>query len=512
LDAIFNKRTEASLRSSRKRLAVARFWYEGNAFSPLDADLAAFERCEWASGDGALAAARGTATEIGAAAAFADTHPEWEVVALRCASALPAGPVDDTVFDQITRELTDGFVAGCASGGWDAVYLSLHGAAITRTRQTPDLDLVRMVRELLPDVPLGVSFDLHANLPPEMADLVDVASVYRTHPHVDMASTAVRVLGDLGRCVEGNLATHCVVRNEGILLPSFNMRTSDGPMQELERMARALTAGAIIEVGVCGGFPYADTRNAGASVLVVSDARGDPKGADASRVANALCRRIEALARAFAVRLPTPEEAIATALSTRASGLVAVTDPADNPLSGGACDTPGLLRALLAARVEVPCVFASIADPDAVTAARQAGVGAAVDMKLGGRYGPHFGEGVRVSATVEGLTDGVFRNTGPMATGLERRCGGSAVLVVSDQPTLRVVVTAEPVPADDPAFYALHRIDPAALRLLCVKAKNHFHAGMGRYCRAIIACDSPGPAAVNLSRLPFRNLRLARSE
>ena len=44
----------------RRRLAVARFWYEGNAFGPLPADIAAFERCEWASGAAALAAAQGT--------------------------------------------------------------------------------------------------------------------------------------------------------------------------------------------------------------------------------------------------------------------------------------------------------------------------------------------------------------------------------------------------------------------------------------------------------------------
>ena len=305
----------ASLRSRRKRLGVARLWYEGNAFSPLPADMAAFERCEWTSGDAALASARGTATELGAVAAFADTHAEWEVVTLRCASALPAGPIDDWVFDQVTRELADGLLAGCANGGWDAVYLSLHGAAITRTRQTPDLDLVRMVRGLLPDVPLGATFDLHANMAPEMASLLDVASVYRTHPHVDMDSTAERVLGDLIRCVEGNLATRCVVRNEGVVLSSFNMRTADGPMHELEQMARALTTGPIIEAGVCGGFPYADTHNAGASVLVVSDAQDDPRGDDALRVAKTLCRKIEQLAPAFAVRLPTPEGAIATALS-----------------------------------------------------------------------------------------------------------------------------------------------------------------------------------------------------
>ena len=38
----------------RRRLAVARFWYEGNSFSPLLADRPAFERREWRRGREAL--------------------------------------------------------------------------------------------------------------------------------------------------------------------------------------------------------------------------------------------------------------------------------------------------------------------------------------------------------------------------------------------------------------------------------------------------------------------------
>ena len=222
----------------RKRLAVARFWYEGNAFAPLPADIEAFERCEWARGASALAAAHGTATELGAVAAFAQQHPQWEVVTLRCASALPAGPIDETVFERFATELRDGIVAGLADGGWDAVYLSLHGAAITTARQAPDLDLVRLVRGLLPEVPLGASFDLHGNMAPEFAALLDVASVYRTHPHIDMADTAARVLDALMRCADGTLQTRRVLRNEGVLLPSFNMRT------ERRADARARGSGA----------------------------------------------------------------------------------------------------------------------------------------------------------------------------------------------------------------------------------------------------------------------------
>ncbi len=496
--------------SRRRRLAVARFWYEGNAFSPLRADQAAFERYEWRSGMQALSAAENTATELGAVADFARRNPDWEVVTLRCAAALPAGPIDDAVFDRFAGEVRDGLDAGLADGGWDAVYLSLHGAAITATRQTPELDFVRDVREQLSRVPIGASFDLHGNLPPEFAALLDVVSVYRTHPHVDMAATAERVLDDLMRCAAGTLRTRRVLRNEGLLLPSFNMRTDAGPMRELEDAARAATTGSIREVGVFGGFPYSDTVATGASVFVVSDASLDRDGSAAARVADAMMDRIRRLAPKFQVRLPSPPEAIASALAIHAAGPVAVTDPADNPLSGGGGDTPGLFRALLEARTNVPALFASFADPSVVAAARRAGPRASLQVKLGARYGGQFGDAVTLRATVERLTDGVFRNVGPMETGVERRFGGSAVLVVDEQPTLRVIVTEQVVPADDPAFYALHGIDPASLRLLCVKAKNHFRAAFAQRCAAIIDCDAPGPACLDLSKLPFRNVRLRK--
>ena len=491
----------------RKRLAVARFWFEGNAFGPLPADMAAFERYEWRTGPSVLAEAAGTASEMGGVADFAAQHPEWEVVTLRCAAALPAGPIDDLVFERFASELEAGLVAGAAQGGWDAVYLSLHGAAITARRPTPDLEIVRLVRRLLPQVPIGASFDLHGNMSPELAELLDVAAVYRTHPHVDMAQTAQRVLHALVRCASEGLRTCRVLRNEGVLLPSSRMRTDAGPMRELQEAARAATTGAILDVLVFGGFPYADTAVTGASVFVISDARLDPAGNQARAAAQMLAERIHALAPDFAVSLPDARAAVAAALASNRPGLIAVTDAADNPLSGGGGDTPGLFRALLAANPQVPCVFASFCDPAVVRAARAAGMGQPLDLKLGARFGDHFGAAVPVRATVERMTDGVFRNVGPMETGLERRCGGSVVLRVEGPPSVRVIVTEQVVPADDPAFFAMHGIELDSVRLLCVKAKNHFRAAFRERCAEIIDCAAPGPASVDLSNLPFRNVR-----
>lgn len=479
----------------KKKLAVFRLWFEGNAFSPVPTGRAEFAAREWMKGETALIAARGTATELAAVVEFADTHPDWEVTVLRCASANPGGPIEDAVFDALRAEIA----SDLAGTRWDAVYLSLHGAAITRSRLAPDLDLARLVRDAVGTVPVAASFDLHANLSPEMANLVDVASGYRTYPHLDMRETAARVLGLLERTVAGELRPVGAIRNTGRLLGSFNMRTDAGPMAALEALARGREATPVLDVSVFGGFPYADTPDCGASVMVYADGSRPAAGETAAELANAICAR----AAEFAPVLVAPEAGIGQALESP-PGLVAVTDPADNPYSGGAADTPGLFAALLRRAPRVPAAFAYFCDPEVVDTAWRAGVGTHLSLLLGGKRSATFGRSVEVDADVVRLTRGEFRNVGPMERGLAVTLGRTAVLNARG---IQVVVTERIGPANDPAFFALHGIDLARTRLLCVKAKNHFRAAFRDRCAAIIDVDCPGPAAADLRKLPFRNAR-----
>jgi microcystin degradation protein MlrC len=478
-----------------KKLAVARFWFEGNAFSPLATDAAAFQGREWAKGDAALAAARGAAIELAAVAEFADARPDWAVTVLRCASANPGGPIEDTVFEGLRDEL----IADLAAGGWDAVYLSLHGAAITRQRPAPELELVRAVRGAVGAVPIAASFDLHANLNPALAGLLDFATGYRTYPHVDMHETAARALRQLERIVAGELRPVGEIVNTGCLLGSFNMRTDAGPMAALQAAARAHEADPLLDASVFGGFPYADTPDCGASVMVYADGNR----AVAAEAARELAAEVRARAPEFVPALVPPAEGLRLALAAPA-GLVAVTDPADNPYSGGAADTPTLFRALIRLALRAPTVFAYFCDPDVVDTAWRAGVGTHLRLMLGGKRTAAFGAPVEVDADVLRLTRGEFRNTGPMERGLAVAAGRTAVLGVRD---IQVIVTERVVPANDPAFFALHGVDLARTRLLAVKAKNHFGAAFQGRCTAIVDVDCPGPAAADLRTLPFRNVK-----
>lgn len=478
---------------NRRHLAVARFWYEGNSFCPALADRAAFERREWNKGQAALDRAA-QESELRAVIEFKDSHPDWDVTVFRCASASPAGRIDDQVFAAFLDET----VADLGGKKFDAIYLSLHGAAVTTRRDEPEADLLRAIRAVQPTVPIGASFDLHGNLTSEMAEYLTTASVYRTYPHLDMRETAWRVLRVLERCVAGDAAPVCRIVNEGLLLPSFNMRTKQGPMCDLQHFAAMQRKDSVVlEAAVFGGFPFSNTRGTGASALVVTD--GDLEKAEL--IAGTMARELRRKQPEFMISLPSASDGIAQALRSTKPGLIAVTDPADNPYSGGLNDTPEMLRALVAAKPDRHVVFAAFTDPAIVAKAWRAGVGSNLELiELGGKAMRDYGPPVVLDATVVKLTDGVFRNIGPMETGIELHCGRTAVLRTGQ---ISIIVTEFVAPANDPAFFHLHGIDIENERLLCVKAKNHFRAAFEAICADIIDIDAPGPACLDMTKLPF---------
>ena len=478
-----------------KKLAVARLWYEGNSFSPVPTGLPIFEAREFLEGEAAKDFYRGTATEIGAAVAFAEASKEWTVEFLLCAAAPPGGPMTRAAFAAIRDTILDGL----GRDQWDAVYLSLHGATVTEDNPTPELDLLTQARHVIGRMPLGVSFDLHANLGPAMIDAIDVAVGYKTYPHVDMAEVGARTIALVTAMADGKIRPQGALAKVPAILPSFNMRTTDGPMAELAALAAELRKEAgILDASIFGGFAYGDSPFAGASALVYAD--GDR--ALAERAAHDLAAAIAARRDRFTVHLASPAEGIATALATAGSKPAAVVDPADNPLSGGIGDTPTLFQALLEAKPKVPTVFGFFFDPALVMRCHREGEGASITTKLGGRITDAFGPPIDVTARVVKLTDGKFRNLGPMEHNLPVDLGRTAVLDVSG---IQVIVTERCQTPNDPGYFALHGIDLAKIGLLCVKAKNHFRAAFTPLTRAIVDVDCPGPAAADLRHYRFRH-------
>jgi microcystin degradation protein MlrC len=282
----------------------------------------------------------------------------------------------------------------------------------------------------------------------------------------------------------------------GAVLPSFNMRTDAGPMAEIEALAarRAREVLGILDATPFGGFAYADTPCAGASVAVTVES--DREAAQA--LAGELAREMYRQRSRFAVHLPAPREALrAFKPGDRPAALL---EPSDNPLSGGVGDTTGLLREVLAQAASYRTVFAFFWDPELAARCR---AGERMRVALGGRLSATWGPPVALEVEVERVTDGRFRNSGPMEQGLEVNLGRTAVLRAGG---LRVIVTSSCQAPNDMEYFRLHGIDLAEVDLLCAKAKNHFRAAFSPHLSSIVDVDTVGPATAHLAGLPWRHV------
>jgi hypothetical protein len=103
--------------------------------------------------------------------------------------------------------------------------------------------------------------------------------------------------------------------------------------------------------------------------------------------------------------------------------------------------------------------FGTIYDPAAVQQATKAGVGATIEVSLGGHTDPSMGAPVKAKAIVKMLSDGNFRNDGPMNAGVETSMGPTAVLRVGG---IDVVTISSRIQTIDLQVFLSQGIDPAA--------------------------------------------------
>lgn len=362
------------------RLLLATMSHETNTFSPVPTRLERFCRGgrTLLAGAEAIAFYRGTGTCMGGYLAVAE-EAGAEVVVPVCASAPPSGPVDGAAFETICGLITDAL----AGGGFDGIWLDLHGAMVTDRFDDGEGELLRRTRAIAPDTPLCVAYDMHANIFDPMVSLAQVVSGYHTYPHIDQRETAERAARALLRVIRQEVRPVTAWGNAPMLPHVMAQGTHQFPNRELqalcmewERTGRALSASLFV------GFPHADVAMAGLSAVVVTD--NDPAAARAM-VDELLGRAWEARHDfMFAVEPLEASVARAAAAGETATRPVFLLDHYDNCASGGTMDTTDTLREIIRQGLE-DVVFFGIYDPEAVSQAIEAGVGGQVTLSIGAK-------------------------------------------------------------------------------------------------------------------------------
>jgi microcystin degradation protein MlrC len=478
------------------RIVVAKMKHETNTFSPLVTDLARFEARGSYFGNEALAKYGRTRTPFGAFVELARAAGA-EIDAPVVAEAWPSGPVTADAYECLSRPILDAVGRGC-----DAVFLDLHGAMVSEIDEDGEGLLLERIRARAPDVPIAVALDFHTNLTERMVRNCTAMVGYKTFPHVDTYETGLQA----GRIVLGALKGEIrpVMRwgRRPLLTQTLCQGTDDEPMNALIAAAREAEAKGALAATVFAGFAHADIRDAGLSVVVVTD--GDPSGANracADILEHAWARRAD-----FVYRAEPLAQSIARA-KVLAEGPVLLIDHCDNTGSGGTQDVMTVVREIMRQGLEDVAVFA-IRDPAAVEIMIGAGVGARVTLPLGGKTDmPSVGlkgEPLEVTGLVRNISDGEFTITAPMFTGVRAYLGRSVVL---DTGSLEIVVCERSHEPWDLGCFRSNGIEPTQKRYLMLKSRIHFRAGFKPIARHIIECNGTGCTTSDNTILQYRRVR-----
>src|SRR5262249_30181659 len=143
-------------------------------------------RTEPPAGPDAYEAFKGTRLGLAAFIDLAErAKAEFEIPI--AASAPPSGPVPEAGFEHMAGRIFEAVAQGCA-----AVLLDPHGARVTESHEDGEGELLRRVRALAPNTPIGVALDMHTNLYPAMVENATVIAGYQTYPHIDMYESGIR--------------------------------------------------------------------------------------------------------------------------------------------------------------------------------------------------------------------------------------------------------------------------------------------------------------------------------
>jgi microcystin degradation protein MlrC len=412
----------------------------------------------------------------------------WQVAEGLCAYATPAGPVTRPVYEALRDELLDDLRRALPV---QAVLLGLHGAMMAEGYEDAEADLLERVRKIVgADVVIGAAIDLHANLSPAMVALTDVMISYKEYPHIDFIERAEELADIVEATVTGKVRPVQALADCAMITPLFT--TDPAPAAFVERLRAVERLPDVLSVSFNHGFPFSDSPDMGARMLVVTD--GDETLA--KRLANELAGEAFALRDGGSRQRSTIDEALAS-LPPQSEKPVIWADIADNSGAGAPNDSTFILRALLAANV-ADATLGPIWDPVAVGIAFDAGIGARLPMRIGGKTGPVSGDPLDLDIEVIGLERSMTQHYGrsvvPMGDCAAIRANG-----------VDIVLSSSRIQAYHPEIFTQFGIDPARKRLIVVKSGQHFHAAFSPLASTIVYVSAPGTLAP-VQRLEFSRI------
>lgn len=403
------------------------------------------------------------------------------------AFAQPSGVTTRQVYEQLRDEILDDIKA---RGPFDIVLLGMHGAMVADGYDDCEGDTLARVRAVVgSDIVIGVELDLHCSLTDTIIDTADAVVIYKEYPHIDIGERAEELFEICVKTHAGEISPVMAVHDCRMI---DMWRTPVEPMKSVvDEMKAQEGKDAILSVSFAHGFPWGDVPAASAKMLTIADGDRDK----ASSVAQHFAQRIWDLRGQTSPKLLTISEALSM-IEAGSKGLLVLADVADNAGGGAPSDSTFILAAAL--KQGVTNVLSGFYwDPIAVRFCQEAGEGAELDLRLGGKCGPTSGDPVDVRVTVKRIVENAVQTYGDGSQPM-----GTAVWMTTNV-GIDLVATSTRIQVFHPDGFEQLGIRLDDYRAVIVKSIQHFYSGFAPRAARIEYVSAPGAIPPDFANIPY---------
>lgn len=407
------------------------------------------------------------------------------------AFAMPGGITTRHAHETLRERLLDDLRAAMPV---DIVLLGLHGAMVADGCDDCEGDLITRVREIVgPNVVIGAELDPHTHLTEAMVSQATLLMAFREYPHTDAVERGLELVRACVATARGQIRPVPAVfdcRTIGVV------RTPVEPARSFVDRLKAMEGqDGIVSITAIHGFPWADVPTLGSRLLVYAD--GD--AALAQRTADRLGPQFSTVIDAYRDKGLDIDDTLDAALASP-SGTVVIADGADNAGGGAPSDATFILARLIARDVQA-AILGPLWDPGAVALAFEAGEGAVLPLRIGGKVAPVSGDPIDAQVQVLALRRD-SRQSG--LSGSIDRLGDCALVAIGG---VQVLLTSRRTQAFSTDLFSNLGADLSRQRIVVVKSSQHFFASFSQIAVRVLYCNAPGTLASDLRSLPFRKAR-----
>ncbi|MEM5542665.1 M81 family metallopeptidase [Sulfitobacter sp. AS92] len=465
------------------KLFMASLATETNSFSPIPTGWSGFKEhlhTKTASqGEAGLYAAAVTVWRRRAEALG------WEVVESLSTYAQPAGPTVRSVYETMRDDILNDLRAALPV---DVVLMSMHGAMIAQGYDDCEGDMMARIREIVgPEANIGLELDPHCHLTETMLENTTAIICYKEYPHVDVVPRAEELFTLCADAAAGKITP--VMRDYDCRMMAMYHTPFEPVRSYVDRMSAQEGREGVLSVSLVHGFPWGDNPRTGTRVLVVTDGDADLAASRAEALGCELWDMRHEL-RTF----PTMEKGLDRAMTLEGAPIV-LADFADNAGGGAPSDSTFVLKAALD-RGLTDIAFGTFWDPVLVGMCIDAGIGAEMDIRLGGKIGPMSGDPVDLRITVRGIVRDAVQHLGTAAMNM-----GDCVWMESDG--LHVVVNTKRTQTFHPEAFENLGIDLSQMKYVVVKSSQHFYDGFAPIAAEVIHLGTPGAITPDFTIVPY---------